>query len=93
MNTRHELTGLALAVFVVIPGIYGQALSIAGDMSLRGPVGWSPDWPGGLALTATVRAIFPDDIAGFLPRRIFDMRTHVNPGGQGMNMNYERLAK
>ena len=38
---------------------------------------------GGLALTATDRAIFRDDIDWLLPNRIFDMHTHVLPGVKG----------
>ena len=34
--------------------------------------------PGGLALTPTDRAIFREDIDWFVPRRVFDMHTHVN---------------
>ena len=39
--------------------------------------------PGGLALTATDRAIFREDIDRFVPRRVFDMHTHVNLGVKG----------
>lgn len=35
--------------------------------------------PGGLAVTATDRAIFREDIDGFLPGKIFDVHVHVHP--------------
>ncbi|NIA08034.1 MAG: amidohydrolase family protein [Actinobacteria bacterium] len=39
--------------------------------------------PGGLSLTPTDRVIFREDIDWFLPKRIFDVHTHVNLGVTG----------
>lgn len=39
--------------------------------------------PGGLAITPTDRAVFREDIDWFVPKRVFDMHTHINPTIKG----------